>query len=210
MSTYWFYTVAAGSVLFVMAGLLLVFLWPVWFSKDDPPPDGYAATPVPKPADPPPQPRQKPGAWGTVYVFVDREQPNIIKVGYTARLSMIRKREVSRDMAGGAALRQVYAIDMHYARSVERALHQTLPTVLAPCSRGKEWYVLPDSSPAYLDCVVALVERAAVKVRAGALRLHRWPPKADRSAKAWRLTQGGPVRYRPFRPEALALKEQPL
>jgi hypothetical protein len=128
------------------------------------------------------------GGYGSVYVFRDVADPGIVKVGFTARLSKVRKAEVVRSAADGAALRQVYGLDMPFARTVETLLHRSLPRLYPHCPRGREWYRLDDQG---IDRLVAVVESVALDVRWEAERRRRWRG----TAKVWRLTQDGARRY---------------
>ena len=56
----------------------------------------------------------------------DKTDPLVIKVGTTSRVSKRRKGEVSRVMADGAELRQVYAVDMPFAHAAEILAHRRL------------------------------------------------------------------------------------
>ena len=84
--------------------------------------------------------------WGSVYVFQDRADPNLFKVGVTARLSKTRKREVARSMADGSPLRQILAIDMPHARSVETIAHRRLRPLRPPGPRARR-PAMPDPTP---------------------------------------------------------------
>lgn len=140
------------------------------------------------------------GKWGTVYVFQDRADPSLFKVGVTARLSKTRKREVSSTMAGGAPLRQILAIDMPHARSVETIAHRRLRPLRARCGRGREWYRVRNDDD--LRHVLEQVEAAADEVRRVAMQRGRWNERDEQSARLWRLTTAGPERQRLFGAEA--------
>jgi hypothetical protein len=136
------------------------------------------------------------GAWGTVYVFQDKFDPLLIKVGTTTRLSKRRRGEISRVMANGASLRQVYAVDMPFAHAVETVAHRQLRRTLRGSTRGREWYLLQvpgDFAPA-----IGCIEFAAREVRKHAARRGRWKPGADDAARIWRMTAAGPIRQRLF------------
>ena len=133
------------------------------------------------------------GYRGTVYVFQDYHKPEIIKVGTTKRLSKIRKREVSRRMAYGRPLRQVFAIDMMHAATVEFMAHRTLPrSWRQPWWRGREWYKLRhlDELPIFLKDV----EACAWEVRSIAQKNQRWNSNNEIMARRWRLVEGKGVR----------------
>lgn len=140
------------------------------------------------------------GKWGTVYVFMDRDAPHLLKVGTTARLSKQRKREVARTMAGGSPLRQILAIDMPHARSVETIAHRRLRPLRARCGRGREWYRVRNDDD--LRHVLEQVEAAADEVRRAAMKRGRWNKRDEQSARLWRLTPAGPQRQRLFGVEA--------
>ncbi|MBV8093328.1 MAG: hypothetical protein JO110_08850 [Acetobacteraceae bacterium] len=103
------------------------------------------------------------GAWGTVYIFQDKSDPLLIKVGTTSRLSKRRKGEVSRVMADGAELRQVYAVDLPFAHAVETLARLRGPGDLAQAASGqsmsrggkettKEWRTLDEMSGGRIRC----------------------------------------------------------
>jgi hypothetical protein len=148
--------------------------------------------------------RRVPPVWlgrftlGTVYIFQDRQNPGLIKVGVTSRLCKTRKTEVSRTMADGGDLRQVYALDhMPFPMAVERLAHGFLrhSRVYWPkgSSRGVEWFRIRDEGG--IDRAISAVEKAAWTVRTAARRKKRWPTKADASVSVWRLVERKVVRY---------------
>jgi hypothetical protein len=138
---------------------------------------------------------------GSVYVFVDKSSQNIVKIGMTGRLCMMRKEEVSRDMAEGAKLSQIYAVDhLPFPLAVEQLAHSLLKRrrVRWPASspRGIEWFYA--RGPRGRDQAIAAVERAAKLVRLAAKRRRRWPEAADGRISVWRLADGRVTRYRLF------------
>lgn len=139
----------------------------------------------------------KPGK-SSVYVLRDAENPHLLKVGMTRRLVKTRKSEVSRDMAGGSRLKQVFAVDrMRFARAVEWLAHSKLRRFQAHCGRGREWfYAKPDGS---IDHILSAVESSAHEVRTAAIRQKRWRPEWDATETApriWEVTRyGGRHRY---------------
>lgn len=140
-------------------------------------------------------------AVGSIYIFQDRSDPTLIKVGMTGRLCVTRKAEVSRTMADGGDLRQIYAIDhMPFPGTVERLAHAFLrrSRVRWPkgSCRGVEWFRVRDDEA--VNAAIAAVEKSARIVRAAARRKRRWPAKADTSVSVWRLVGGKVVRYRLF------------
>lgn len=112
-------------------------------------------------------------SWGTVYVLQDRDNPRIVKVGFTAQRTTDRRGQISRDVAEGGGLRVVYTADMHFARTVETLLHRRLPRLYYCHPRGKEWYVI---EPRGIDRLVCRVERAIEDVLAEADKRGRRKP----------------------------------
>lgn len=140
------------------------------------------------------------GGYGTVYVFQDVDRPEMVKVGTTARASRVRKREVARDQAGGAALRQVFAIDMRFAATVEAVAHRRLAWRRLAwrqlgAKRGREWFYAGGRQG--LAPILEAVEAAARDVRRLAQRRRRWEKRDEEAARVWELTTGG-ARRRPF------------
>lgn len=140
-------------------------------------------------------------ALGSVYAFQDRKDTTLIKIGITGRLCMTRKAEVSRTMADGHDLRQIYALDnMPFPRAVEKLAHAFLwrSRVRWPkgSCRGVEWFRLSDDEG--IARAIAAVERAARIVRARARKKKRWPEKADAGVSVWRLAGRTVVRYKLF------------
>lgn len=140
------------------------------------------------------------GKRGSVYVYQDRDSPHLLKVGVTCRLSKQRKREVARTMAGGSPLRQVLALDMPHARTVETLAHRRLRPLRDRSGRGREWYRVTNDDE--LRHVLEQVEAAADEVRRVAMKRGRWNERDEQSARRWRLTQTGPQRQRLFGAEA--------
>lgn len=123
-------------------------------------------------------------AWGTVYIFHD-EAVGLAKVGTTRRLSKTRKCEVSRTMAGGGHLRQVYAVDTYGARELERRAHERLRLRnVRSRAHGVEWF--DAATPADLQDIIAAVEDEAVGLRRDAIALGVWPAAGDAKARTWR------------------------
>ena len=151
--------------------------------------------------------RRVPPVWlgrfglGSVYIFQDRSDPTLIKIGITRRLCLTRKAEVSRTMANGNDLRQIYALDhMPFPRTVERLAHSFLQCSRVRWPRGScrgvEWFRVRNDEE--LKSAVAAVERAARIVRTAARKKRRWPAKADTEVSVWRLVNKTVVRYRLF------------
>jgi hypothetical protein len=138
---------------------------------------------------------------GSVYVFRDKGYPGIVKIGMTTQLCRKRKGQVSRRMADGAELAQVYAIDdVPFPRAVERLAHRMLKRhrVRWPkgSPRGVEWFHAPDSRA--VEKAIGAIERAAHCVRSAARKKRRWPVWADDRVSVWRLDGGKVRRYRLF------------
>lgn len=140
------------------------------------------------------------GGWGTVYLFHDRENQHLLKVGTTRRLSKVRKGEVSETMTGGCHLAQVYAVDMPYARTVETLAHRRLRRYRHFSERGREWYRLEGEEG--IGRAIDAINAAAQEVRKMAKRQRRWSAEADIKARSWRLTPEGPVRAELFQKKA--------
>ena len=138
---------------------------------------------------------------GSVYVFRDKGYPGIVKIGMTAQLCRKRKGQVSRTMADGAELAQVYALDhVPFPRAVERLAHRTMARhrVRWPkgSRRGVEWFHAPDGQA--VEKVIGAIERAAHRVRTAARKKGRWPTWADARVSVWRFEDGKVRRYRLF------------
>jgi hypothetical protein len=138
---------------------------------------------------------------GSVYIFRDKSCPGIIKIGMTKQACMTRKEQVSRTMADGGELAQVYAIDnVPFPLAVEQLAHLLLSRSRvkwpAGSSRGVEWFHA--RNPAAVNRAIAAVEKAARRVRFAARREKRWPDDADGRVAVWRLSQGRVLRYRLF------------
>lgn len=119
--------------------------------------------------------------WGTIYVFRDRANSRLVKVGTTRRLSKTRKCEVSRTMADGADLVQVYAVDMPFARAVETLAHRNLRRRRANVGRGREWFWAAEDGG--IEHIVSAIRQSASEVRAIASRRNRWPADMDTKAR---------------------------
>jgi hypothetical protein len=148
---------------------------------------------------------------GSVYVFRDKGYPGIVKIGMTGQLCRKRKGQVSRTMADGAALAQVYALDhVPFPRAVERLAHRTLKRhrVRWPkgSKRGIEWFYVPDGRA--LEKVIGAIERAAHRVRTAARKKGRWPVWADARVSVWRLEGGKVRRYRLFHAQNAVAKNR--
>lgn len=139
------------------------------------------------------RPARMSGRHGTVYVFQDRRDPGLVKIGYTARLSLQRKVEVARTMAKGSSLRQIFAVDTAHARTIETELHRRLGP-WRDAARGREWYRVADQ--AELERLLDAVLGVALLVRGKSRRKNQWSPEDERRARCWRLTSEGPVRFR--------------
>lgn len=139
-----------------------------------------------------PQPVRLLAGWGTVYLFQDRENPHLLKVGTTRRLSKIRKGEVSETMTGGCHLAQIFAVDMPFARTVETLAHRRLRRYRHHSERGREWYRLEGDEG--IAKAIEAIEAAAQDVRKMAKRRRRWSAEADIKARSWRLMPEGPKR----------------
>jgi hypothetical protein len=140
----------------------------------------------------------------SVYIFRDKGYPGIIKVGMTTKACMARKKQVSRTMAEGSELAQVYALDhVPFPRAVERLAHTMLARhrVWWPkgSKRGVEWFHAADAKA--IERAIAAVERAARMVRTAARKKRRWPTDADARVSVWRLSGGRIQRYRLFAEE---------
>lgn len=139
---------------------------------------------------------------GRVYIFRDKSRPGIVKIGMTGgRHTMERKGEVSRDMADGGELAQIYAIDhIPFPRAVESVAHQIMARRRvrwpAGSKRGREWFHAKGEQ-GELRAVKA-VERAARLVRISARKKRRWPEWADAKVAVWRLSGRTVTRYRLF------------
>lgn len=137
-----------------------------------------------------------PGGYGTVYVFRQRGDAHKVKVGYTARLSKTRKAEIDSRMRLGGSLRQVFALDMSFAWTVEQQAHRRLKRHRARVGRQREWFHADRQGG--IEHILSAVLDSAKEVRAEALKQGRWSEVDDRATKAWMLTEAGPVRFRPF------------
>lgn len=140
------------------------------------------------------------GARGTIYVMQDRNQPHLVKVGVTTRLSRERQAEIVRTMAAGAPLRQLLALDLAHARSVETVAHRRLRRRRHQSERGREWYHA--TTARQLARILAEVERAAHDVKRLACRQGAWNQDDEDHAYRWALTRAGPIRTPLFRPGA--------
>ena len=140
------------------------------------------------------------GARGTVYVMQDRNQPHLVKVGVTTRLSRERQAEIVRTMAAGAPLRQLLALDLAHARSVETVAHRRLRHRRHHSERGCEWYHA--ATDRQLARILAEVEHAARDVKRLARRQGAWNEHDEETACRWLLTRNGPIRERLFQPGA--------
>lgn len=140
------------------------------------------------------------GAHGTVYLMQDLHEPELVKVGVTHRLSRERKPEIVRTMAAGAPLRQLLALDLAHARSVETVAHRRLQRHRQRCERGREWYHA--ATPNKLERILAEVEHAAHDVRRLARREGAWNQEDEDDAYRWCLTRNGPIRTPLFRSDA--------
>jgi hypothetical protein len=134
--------------------------------------------------------------WGTVYVFRDRTNPRLLKVGTTRRLSKTRKGEVSRTMANGAELVQAYAVNTAYAAAVETLALRTLRRHRAKVGRGREWFWATGDGG--IGHIVDAVRRAAAEVRGVAARCGRWPADMDDRAREVYVVDGRLARRRLF------------
>lgn len=151
-----------------------------------------------------PAPRIFIGKWamGSVYIFRDKSCPGIVKIGMTGgRATVKRKREVSRDMADGGKLAQIYAIDhIPFPKAVESVAHQIMirRRVRWPSGskRGREWFHAKGER-GELRAIKA-VEKAAGLVRISAKKKQRWPAWADAQIAVWRLSGRKVLRYRLF------------
>lgn len=151
-----------------------------------------------------PAPRVFIGKWGmgSVYIFRDKSRPGIVKIGMTGgRATVKRKREVSRDMAEGGELAQIYAIDhIPFPRAVESVAHQIMirRRVRWPAGskRGREWFHARGERGELR--AIRAVEKAAGLVRISAKKKQRWPAWADAQIAVWRLSGRTVTRYRPF------------
>ena len=140
------------------------------------------------------------GARGTVYVMQDREQPHLVKVGVTTRSSRERQAEIIRTMAAGAPLRQLLALDLAHARSVETVAHRRLRRRRHHSERGREWYHA--ATARQLGRLLAEVELAARDVKRLARRQGAWNQDDEETACRWQLTRNGPIREHLFQPGA--------
>lgn len=143
-----------------------------------------------------PKPVKLIGGWGTVYLFQDRENPHLLKVGTTRRLSKIRKGEVSETMTGGCHLVQIFAVDMPFAHTAETLAHRRLRRYRHHSERGREWYRLEGEDG--IAKAIEAIEAAAKDVRKMAQRRRKWSVEADKKARSWRLSNKGPTKQKLF------------
>lgn len=144
------------------------------------------------------------GKWavGSVYIFRDKGRPGIVKIGMTfGRATVKRKGEVSRDMAGGSELAQIYAVDhIPFPRAVESVAHQIMARRRvrwpAGSTRGREWFHAKGEKGE--QRAIQAVERAARLVRISARKKQRWPAWADAKVAVWRLDGSSFRRYKLF------------
>lgn len=144
------------------------------------------------------------GKWavGSVYIFRDKGHVGIVKIGMTGgRATVKRKIEVSRQMAGGSELAQIYAVDhLPFPRTVESVAHRIMirRRVRWPdgSPRGREWFHAKGSAGE--ERAIKAVERAAALVRITAKKKGRWPVWADAKIAVWRLAGSTVKRYRLF------------
>jgi len=142
--------------------------------------------------------------WGTVYVhqFVDR--PHRFKVGYTAGLARTRqtgiRSKVKATTGMAPELRQVFAVDMHYARRVEKLVLAALDRHKAPIGTMEEFFRFPETRDPgeIIDHISCTVHACALQVRRDAIRDGRWTGPMDAKARLVRLTRAGRLIRRPL------------
>lgn len=132
------------------------------------------------------------GSYGTVYVMQDTDQPHLLKVGVTVRLSRARQAEIARTMTASAPLRQLHALDIANARSVETVAHRRLHRLRDHGGRGREWYRV--TGAAERRHLLVELERAAHDIRCLAPHQGAWRQQDDAEARRWSLTSAGPAR----------------
>ena len=111
---------------------------------------------------------RKPKNQPAVYVMVCRNDPRVVKLGYTSRRVEVRAQEISR--AGRGPVRIVAAIRMPHAYAAEMNAHKRLSSTRGVRPLGGEWYRCSDVS-----VIVRQMRASASSVKASAIRKRSWP-----------------------------------
>ena len=130
--------------------------------------------------------------WGSVYLVQDSETPYLYKIGWTTRRVFTRGKEISRDMAGGAAIKSMFIISLPYARDVETLVHARLRQYRYFSERGNEWYYARTEEEAKI--FIKEIKRTADYIRAVAIKRRRWGKFTDDYCRAFLYEEKGPMK----------------
>ncbi|ATG38001.1 MAG: GIY-YIG nuclease family protein [Rhodobiaceae bacterium] len=112
-------------------------------------------------------------AWGTVYLTCDESDPRRIKIGFTQRKTIDRRKELSRSVQGRMVI--VQTVRMPHAFALEARCHAKVRRLAyRDKSRTREWYLLREG--ASLSDVATLISEQATRLRRIARLKIAWPP----------------------------------
>ncbi|WP_140849210.1 GIY-YIG nuclease family protein [Paracoccus sp. FO-3] len=111
-------------------------------------------------------------AWGTVYLTCDEEDPRRIKIGFTQRKTVDRRKELSRSVQGRMVI--VQTVKMPHAFALEARCHAKIGRLAGrDRTRNREWYILREG--ASVSDVAQLITEQATRLRRIARLKIAWP-----------------------------------
>lgn len=149
-------------------------------------------------------PARKKSTWGAVYVNQFTDYPLNFKVGFTQGLAKKRqyglRSKVKAHVGEAPRLRQVFAIDMHHARKVEKRVLDALDHYRAPIGSMGEFLRFPAGADpsSVIDHIGTIVQAAAREVRDEMAAKGRWDDQMERAARIIRLTPDGRLVRQPL------------
>lgn len=127
-------------------------------------------------------------SWGTVYLTCDETHPRRVKLGFTQRKTIDRRKELARSVEGRLVI--VHTVQMPHAFALEYRCHKAMRG-LGDRDFGKtsEWYVLRDDIT--LDHVIEMLHNEAKRLRLIAKIKLAWPSFGKITAfdSGWRSGQ---------------------
>lgn len=110
----------------------------------------------------------------TVYLLQSERDPGLVKVGYTSRLTKVRRSELNRKIEGDLKIR--LRVTLPHAWYAEQAAHEDLRGrgwQRGARHLGTEWYRLP--SEGRIEDVKTALMASARRTRKAAERRRSWP-----------------------------------